>query len=231
MRLSLEASKLPHEEYEIIVVNNASTDNTKQVAEAHGARVIDEPRKGITRAKEAGFRAARGELVAHPDADTKMPREWVSKALAAFERHPNMVAMSGPYVYYDLSRAQRALVFVFYVLGFISHVIIQDVLRKGAMIQGGNYVVRRAALERAGGYDTSIEFYGEDFDLARRIAAQGRVKWFWSFYTYSSGRRLLNEGLLMTGIRYGANNMASIFLKRPLTRVYKDIRPGTKIRE
>ena len=55
---------------EIIVVNNASTDRTREVALGYaGVRVVDEPRKGLTFARQAGFAASTGELIANVDSD------------------------------------------------------------------------------------------------------------------------------------------------------------------
>ena len=101
------------------------------------------------------------------------------------------------------------------------------------MAQGGNYIVRRRALEKAGGYDTTIDFYGEDFDIATRLSKVGKVKWTWKFPMYSSARRLAAEGSVMTGIRYGVNNIATSFGLRPMLTTHADIRPkqGDRARE
>src|SRR5581483_2873046 len=99
---------------EIVVVNNASTDRTKEVALSYpGVRVVDEPIKGLVQARHAGFINTTGELVANIDADTKLPGGWVATVLKNFE-DSNVVALSGPYIYYDLSPFVRALVKIFY---------------------------------------------------------------------------------------------------------------------
>jgi len=54
----------------------------------------------------------------------------------------------------------------------------------------------------AGGFDTSITFYGEDTDVARRISRVGTVKWTFKLPMYTSGRRLAHDGVMRTGIRY-----------------------------
>ena len=57
---------------EIIVVNNASTDRTPEVALGYpGVRVVDEPRKGLTFARQAGYAASTGDLVANVDSDSR----------------------------------------------------------------------------------------------------------------------------------------------------------------
>ena len=64
----------------------------------------------------------------------------------------------------------------FYVMGYGFYMLNRFVLRVGSMLQGGNFVVRRAALEEIGGYNPLFSFYGEDTDLARRLNAVGEVK-------------------------------------------------------
>ena len=60
-------------------------------------------------------------------------------------------------------------------------------------MQGGNFVVRRDALQKIGGYDTNISFYGEDTDVARRLSKVGHVKFTFDLPALSSGRRLAKE--------------------------------------
>src|SRR6185437_5149444 len=66
------AGELKRDEVEVVVVNNASTDKTKEIAQQFaqthpGFRVVDESRKGLVRARKAGFEATTGELVANID--------------------------------------------------------------------------------------------------------------------------------------------------------------------
>jgi glycosyltransferase involved in cell wall biosynthesis len=221
---AIHAAGLDTSQYEVIVVNNGSTDSTPQIASQHGARVIEEPTKGITRARQAGFQMSRGELIAHIDADTEVPVQWIRYALSELARRPDLLALTGPVVYHDLPLHARALVHFFYLFAHLFHLLHHSILGVGATLQGGNCVIRRSALERIGGYDTSIEFYGEDTDMARRIGEIGRIRWTWSFFLYTSGRRIAKEGMFMTGVRYGLNYFAIIYAKRPLNRAYRDIR-------
>ena len=52
--------------------------------------------------------------------------------------------------------------------------LVKHLLRIGTVFYGGNFAVRREALERIGGFDTSIEFHGEDTNLGRRLFAVGQ---------------------------------------------------------
>jgi cellulose synthase/poly-beta-1,6-N-acetylglucosamine synthase-like glycosyltransferase len=210
---------------EIIVVNNASSDRTLQVAMGFkGVRVVDEPRKGLTFARQAGFAASTGELIANVDSDSRLTPGWVQTVLKEFASEPKLVALSGPFIYYDMSPSQRFSVQIFYLIAYLVYAVNRWVLRAGSMVQGGNFVLRRTALEKIGGFDTSISFYGEDTDIARRMNQVGKVKFTFKLKMLSSARRLKKEGTLRIALRYTINYFWTIFGKTPYTKEYTDIR-------
>jgi glycosyltransferase involved in cell wall biosynthesis len=217
------------DQVEIIVVNNASSDRTREVALSYpGVTVVDEMRKGLPWARQAGFAASLGELIANVDSDSRLTPGWVKQVLdtfAEFERKgKSLVALSGPVVYYDLSPSQLVSVRLFYLLAFVLYALNRYVLRAGSMVQGGNFVLRRDALESIGGFDTSIAFYGEDTDIARRLNRVGKVVFTFQLKMYSSARRLKKEGMLKIGMRYTMNYLWTTFRKKPFTEEYSDIR-------
>ena len=210
---------------EIIVVNNASTDNTRQVALSYpGVLVVDEPRKGLTWARQAGFTASTGSLIANVDSDCRLTPGWIKQVLNSFDAQPRLAALSGPLVYYDLTPRQRLLVKIFYATAFVTYIINRWILRVGSMVQGGNFVLSRWALEAIGGFNLDISFYGEDTDIARRLNSIGKVKFTFDLKMFSSARRLKYEGIFTIAARYTINYIWTIFLKRPFTPTYIDIR-------
>lgn len=210
---------------EVIVVNNASTDGTKKLAQSFdGVTVVDEFRKGIVFARAAGFRASHGDLIANVDADTRMPAGWIAKVIQEFSKDDRLVALSGPYIYYDLSLVVRIMIRLFYTVGFVTHLFNHYVFKIGAMLQGGNFVLRRNALEKIGGYDTTISFYGEDTDIARRIFRVGKVKWTFALPMYTSGRRIKKEGIFRTATKYAINYFSTTFYRKPFSEKYTDFR-------
>jgi glycosyltransferase involved in cell wall biosynthesis len=210
---------------EVIVVNNASTDLTAERAAAFpGVRVVDEPAKGLGPARQAGFLAARGDLIANVDADTEPSDRWLAFVLDTFRRSPDVVALSGPFDYFDLPPVWRGPVRAYYFVAWLAHLFNQHVLHVGAMIQGGNFVIRRAALEAVGGFDTSIDFYGEDTDIARRLSKVGRVRWTFRLPMKASGRRLIEEGVVRTALRYTLNFIWVTVAGRPWTTTHTDVR-------
>ena len=210
---------------EIIVVNNASTDRTREVALSYpSVKLVDEPRKGLPQARQAGFNASTGELIANVDADSRLTPGWVAQVLETFDATPGLVALSGPVVYYGLSPREAVYVRIFYSWAWIAYAINRYILRVGSMVQGGNFILTRTALEQIGGFNLAITFYGEDTDIARRLNDVGIVRFTFALKMLSSARRLKKEGMLTTAARYSINYFWTTFLERPFTHTHNDIR-------
>lgn len=213
----LQAAKYQEGEVELIVVNNASTDKTSEVVASYPrVKLVNEPNKGLTNARQAGYLASTGELIANIDADVLMPEGWIGKVLAEFEKNDKLVALSGPYILYDKSFLFNAGVWFYYLMGYVAHLVNQYVLHIGAMLQGGNFILRRSALEKIGGYNMAVQFYGEDTDMATRIQKVGEVKFTFSLPMRTSGRRLSKEGTLKTAYKYAINFFSVTFLRQPV---------------
>jgi glycosyltransferase involved in cell wall biosynthesis len=210
---------------EIIVVNNGSTDGTRQIAEATpGVIVIDEAQRGLVPARRAGCRAARGRLIANIDADTILSEGWLRTALREFQRTPNLAALSGPFIHYDLPRSAQWVAAAFYRLGLVVDLAMRLVVRAGGMMQGGNFIVSKAALDAAGGFNPDFRFYGEDTELAARLSKVGAVKFSFALPAFSSGRRFAAEGLFRVGLRYATNYLWTLFFRHPFSPTWLDFR-------
>lgn len=210
---------------EIIVVNNASTDRTREVAlSIPGVAVVDEPRKGLVQARWCGFEHSTGELIANIDADTIIPPGWLTEVMRQFERGPSLVALSGPYIYYGVPSRVNMVVGAYYRLAFTAYLLNRFVLNVGSMLQGGNFIVKRAAMLKLGSPDLRFSFYGEDTDMARRLSKVGGVKFTFRLPAQSSGRRLAGEGVFTIGLRYSMNFFWATFRKKPFTEAWQDIR-------
>lgn len=206
--------------HEIIVVDNNSTDGTAELAKGFaGVKVVHEKEKGATRARSAGFDASTGDIIAYLDADTKMPAGWLAQIEKEFSNHPDVVALSGPYIFYDASWIYNFTARIYWVfLAMPSYFVTRY------MAVGGNMAARRSALLAIGGFDRNINFYGDDTDIARRLHKIGKVKFKLSFVMHDSARRLKEQGLLKTGFIYACNFLSVVLLHVPVTKEYKDIR-------
>ena len=205
--------------FEIIVVDNNSSDKTKEIADKiTGVKVIQEFKKGPTFARGRGFREAGGDLIAFIDADTRMPKGWIEKVEREFNQNKNLVSLSGPYTYYDIPKWQQFYVKIYWFLAIPVYWI------TGFMAVGGNLIIKREVLKKMGGLDTSIEFYGDDTDIVRRARKFGEVKFTLSLEMPTSGRRFSEQGFLNTAFTYVLNFFSEVFFSKSFTRGYKDIR-------
>ena len=219
----LAQSRLPDE---ILVINNASTDETRAVAlRVPSARVVDEPRKGLVIARETGRRVASGDVLVYVDADCRAPIGWLARIEQRFLNDPWLLALSGPYRYYDWDWWGRTLIRTYDVtLAPATQCLVKYVLRIGTVFYGGNFAVRQEALERIGGFDTSIEFHGEDTNLGRRLFAVGKVGLFRECFLYTSARRYVAMGKGAVFRLYVRNFVSELLHHRPSDVTHLDVR-------
>jgi len=204
---------------EIIVVDNNSTDGTRQVIERYpGVTYVFEAEKGITRARQRGFLEATGDILAYVDADTHPPAGWIEQIWEQFGKRKDLACLSGPYSFYDLSGLRNKVSSGWFVAARPLYSI------TGYMMVGGNFAIPRNVLERMGGFDSSIEFYGEDVDIAKRAKQQGKVLFSPRFVMPTSGRRMKKQGFAKIAGIYFLNYFSIVFRGKPATKGYEDIR-------
>jgi glycosyltransferase involved in cell wall biosynthesis len=219
----LAQTRLPDE---VLVVNNASTDETRAVAEEiPRVRVVDEPRKGLVVARETGRRHATGDVLVYVDADCRAPLMWLERVEKRFQRDPGLIALSAPYRFYDWDWWGRLLIRAYDVtLAPATQLLVKHVLRLGTIFYGGNFAVRREALESIGGFDTRIEFHGEDTNLGRRLFAVGKVGLYHDCWLYTSARRYIAMGKGAVFRLYVRNFTSELLHHRPKDTRHLDVR-------
>jgi glycosyltransferase involved in cell wall biosynthesis len=210
---------------EVIVIDNASVDGTGDVARAvPGVMVIREPRKGLVVARETARRTARGDLLAYVDADCRAPLCWLERVERGFDA-PDVVAVTGPYRFYDWDWMGRTLIRLYdWLVAPPTHLVVHHALGLGAILYGGNFAVRRDALARIGGFDRSIEFHGEDTNLGRRLTPLGRIVMRRDCWVWTSARRYRAMGKLTVFGLYVRNFWSEILRHRPADRDHLDVR-------
>ena len=162
--------------YELIVVNDSSTDATAAIAEAHGARVIHVKHRQIARARNAGAEAARGDRLIFVDADTHVPLDTLRATLRAWDR--GLVA-GGASVHLNGRLPLSARLTLPALRLFM----------RAARLAAGCYVFcTRDAFERAGGFPADV-FAGEELFFSRALWRQGRFRVL-AEPVVSSGRKL-----------------------------------------
>lgn len=202
-------------DFEVIVVNNASTDRTEEIARGFpNITLINESRIGLPRAREAGRLAASGDIIANMDADCLPDSDWLSKGSVYFNE-ASVAAVSGPYDYYDTGPVFRYIfLYTQMAIFWLTSKIMQlPGIQAGALMIGGNNLIRSEALKEAGGYNTALTFYGEDIATAKRMSRYGKVVFSNQLVMKTSARRFKAEGIINLGLKY-----LKYFFKTILTR-------------
>jgi glycosyltransferase involved in cell wall biosynthesis len=211
---------------EILVVNNASTDETAAVARAvPGIRVVDEPGRGLVVARETARRLATGDVLAFTDADCRAPIFWLERIERRFHRSDALVGVTGPYRFYDWDRSGRALLRAYDALVAPPiHFLVHHAFQAGALLYGGNFAVRREALARIDGFDCTIDFHGEDTNLGRRLTSLGRIDVCADCWVWTSARRYRAMGKRRVFGLYVRNFWSEILRHRPADHEHLDVR-------
>ena len=177
------------------------------------------------RARETGRRAATGDLLVYLDADCRAPLTWLARVERRFVRDPAIVAMSGPYRFYDWDWLGRVMIRTYdLTLAPLTQLLVYRALRIGTLFYGGNFAVRREALAAIGGFDTRIEFHGEDTNLGRRLIAIGPVAMAAECWLMTSARRYRAMGKGAVFWLYVRNFVSEIVHHEPKDRDHLDVR-------
>jgi glycosyltransferase involved in cell wall biosynthesis len=174
--------------YEVLVVDNNSVDQTRQIAERYGATVVREQRAGVCWARQAGTLAASGEIIISTDADTTFSRGWLSRIDKTFSASPNCVAVTGPCHFLDAPWWGRLYVWMlFHAVNVVSQVTGRVVYASAT-----NIAFRRCAFVN---YDTNATQGGDELGLLRCLRSRGVIAFDLGNPSFTSARRL-RQGLL-----------------------------------
>lgn len=159
----LEAQTLSAEHFEIVVVDNASTDNTKAVCAAYQAKLPNlnyhyEPVQGLSRARNTGLQVAIGDYVAYLDDDAIPCADWLAEVAAAFKTiTPQPAAIGGPI--YPIWEASPPAWMHHYVQGYytvLDHGSESRWFPEGEYPYGANMIYRRDVLIENGGFSEAL---------------------------------------------------------------------------
>jgi glycosyltransferase involved in cell wall biosynthesis len=166
-------ARLEYPDYEIIVVDDGSTDTTAAIAREFHCRLIQTENRGLASARNTGLEAAKGEIVAYIDDDAYPDPHWLSYLAATF-LSTSHVGVGGPNI--APAGDGRVADCVARAPGGPLHVLLTD--REAEHIPGCNMAFRKASLAAIGGFDPQFRAAGDDVDVCWRLQQR---KWTLGF--------------------------------------------------
>lgn len=162
--------KLNYPNYEIVVVDDGSTDDTASILESFsGIEVVRQPNKGLSEARNAGIRAASGDIVAFTDSDCFVDPDWLYHLAREFQ-NDSLAGVGGPNLTPEApTEAGKAVALA---PGHATHVLIEH--DNAEHVPGCNMAFRRRDLLEIGGFDPVFRKAGDDVDLAWRLLDLGK---------------------------------------------------------
>jgi GT2 family glycosyltransferase len=159
---------LDYPNYEVIVVDDGSTDDTRAIlGRFPSVRAIHQANQGLGVARNVGLRAARGDIIAYTDSDCFADANWLTHLVYPFQ-YCDAAAVGGPNLTPEDGRLAAC---VAAAPGQPTHVLESDQVAEH--IPGCNMAFRREALLAVNGFDPAYRKAGDDVDLCWRLQQAG----------------------------------------------------------
>ncbi|MGB8707461.1 MAG: polysaccharide deacetylase family protein [Dehalococcoidia bacterium] len=179
-------------EYEIIVADNGSTDDTASIARSYGAEVVICLEKiSVSYARQAGADAAHGDIIAQADADTVYPRDWLRKIDDHFSSHPDAVAVAGRFLYKDPPSWAKFE----YFLRNSTNRLTAALFGRPLLVSGATFAFRRSAFLDVDGY-CNVSYSPDQLGISGRLSKAGKVYYDRDLYVLTSSRSVKKPLLL-----------------------------------
>ncbi|PYK06017.1 MAG: glycosyl transferase [Verrucomicrobia bacterium] len=163
--------KLNYSDYEIILVDDGSTDDTRDIAEQFPhVRYVYQENHGLSHARNTGAAAAKGEIFAYTDSDCMADVDWLYYLIGTL-LSGDYAGVGGPNVTPPAQNWIQACVAA--APGGPSHVLLTDIIAEH--IPGCNMAFYRWAFENIGGFDAEYHKAGDDVDFCWRLQQAGCV--------------------------------------------------------
>lgn len=160
--------------YEVIVVDNGCTDDSVAVAHRFGARVVDEPIRGILAATARGFDAASADILARIDADSRPEPGWLARVASDLDGDPRLAAVTGTGIFYGGGALARTLGRHLYLGGYFLWL---GLLLGRPPLYGSNCAIRREVWgrvrPRVRRFDARVH---DDLEISFHLPPESRVR-------------------------------------------------------
>jgi O-antigen biosynthesis protein len=157
-------ANLTYPDYEVIVIDDGSTDDTPQIISRYDVRSIRSENGGLSRARNRGIEASTGEIVAFIDSDAYADPDWLFHLVTAL-REQDAAAVGGPNLAPPKDGFTAAC--VDFAPGNPTHVLLDD--QQAEHVPGCNMAFRKDALSKIGGFDHTHRAAGDDVDVCWKL--------------------------------------------------------------
>jgi GT2 family glycosyltransferase len=163
--------KLNYPDYEVVLVDDGSKDNTKEIVSHHPwVKTIHQPNMGLSVARNVGAAHASGEIIAYTDSDCMADPDWLYYLVGTL-LSGDYAGVGGPNISPPAQNWHQACVAA--APGGPSHVLLTDVVAEH--IPGCNMAFHRWAFDKVGGFDPEYRKAGDDVDFCWRLQQEGQV--------------------------------------------------------
>lgn len=212
---SLDHLDYPKNKYEIIVELSGSTDSTSTIAKSFGAKIVDSGKKeGVSSSRDNGARAAIGEIIAQTDADTVVPKNWLTVINNHFQDE-KIVGLTGRVEFTNTNWLYKLLS----KYGYTLYIRVLFAFGK-SIFTGMNFAISKEAYDKIGGINKAL-LSNEDVDLGIRASKAGKVIYANDLVVYTSARRIEKSPLGFL-FHHALNAFGYIFFKK--SRGFENIR-------
>lgn len=147
------ASSTTKKKIEVIVVNNNSTDGTYLLAKAANVICINEPKQGITNARNAGLSIAKGKYILNADADTIYPEKWIDNMVNPLIKNWDIAMTYGRFSFIPISNTPRFIYFIYEYIADFNKFLHRKLKEEAVNVYGFNSACRRNECLSVNGFD------------------------------------------------------------------------------
>ena len=172
-------------DFELIITDGASADSTLEIAKKYTDKILINSKGNVCQQRDRGLRAALGSILVGADADTVYPTNYLEGINDIFQKEQNVVlvtcrhqTLDGPYWGLFIMRSLTFFVELFYK-------------SLNVLIYAPAFCIsyRKDVFLKIGGYNTNLDFGGDELDVMHRLKKEGKVVYSSGFTVTTSGRR------------------------------------------
>jgi peptidoglycan-N-acetylglucosamine deacetylase len=178
-------------DYEILVIDNGSTDSTAAIARSYGVQVISyDLEKNVFAARQFGAENAAGDIIVQADADTIYPPQWLQRIADQFARHPKASSVAGRFFYSE----KFMWAWLEFSVRNILNLLFSFFFKRPLLVSGATFAFRREAFMAAGGYK-GLTYSADQYGISGRLKPYGRIIYDPKILVFTSPRTVRKASL------------------------------------